>query len=106
MRSPTRETARPKEHGWNAANRSRGQPSWLSHEVKVFPDGRDLNRQFPGDPGGSTTRRVADQVWRHLVEDSDGIIDLHSAAKGRKNMPQVRVDLTHTSSYLLAKLWH
>ena len=70
---------------------------------RYFPDGRDLNRQFPGDPGGSTTRRVAHQVWTHLVEDSDAIIDLHSAAKGRRNMPQVRCDLTHTSSYLLAK---
>lgn len=70
---------------------------------RYFPDGRDLNRQFPGDPGGSTTRRVAHQIWTHLVEDSDAIIDIHSAAKGRTNMPQVRCDLTHTSSYLLAK---
>lgn len=70
---------------------------------RYFPDGRDLNRQFPGDPKGSTTRRVAAQVWQYLVEDSDGIIDLHSAAKGRSNMPQIRVDLTHASSYLLAK---
>ncbi len=70
---------------------------------RYFPDGRDLNRQFPGDPGGSTTRRVAHQIWTHLVEDSDAIIDLHSAAKGRTNMPQVRCDLKHTSSYLLAK---
>ena len=70
---------------------------------RYFPDGRDLNRQFPGDPGGSTTRRVAHQIWTHLVEDSDAIIAIHSAAKGRKNMPQVRCDLTHTSSYLLAK---
>jgi predicted deacylase len=70
---------------------------------RYFPDGRDLNRQFPGDPGGSTTKRVADQIWNYLVTDSDAIIDLHSAAKGRTNMPQVRVDLSHTSSYLLAK---
>ena len=70
---------------------------------RYFPDGRDLNRQFPGDPGSSTTKRVAHQIWKHLIEDSDGIIDLHSAAKGRDNMPQVRVDLTHSSSYLLAK---
>lgn len=70
---------------------------------RYFPDGRDLNRQFPGNPGGSTTRRVANQVWTHLVEGSDAIIDLHSAAKGRRNMPQVRVDMTHTSSFLLAK---
>lgn len=70
---------------------------------RYFPDGRDLNRQFPGDPQGSTTKRVADQIWNHLVVDSDAIIDIHSAAKGRSNMPQVRVDLTHASSYLLAK---
>lgn len=70
---------------------------------RYFPDGRDLNRQFPGNAGGSTTKRVAAQVWNHLVEDSDAIIDLHSAAKGRTNMPQIRVDMTHTSSYLLAK---
>ena len=70
---------------------------------RYFPDGRDLNRQFPGDANGSTTRRVAQQLWSHLIEDSDAIIDLHSAAKGRTNMPQIRVDLTHASSYLLAK---
>ena len=29
---------------------------------RYFPDGRDLNRQFPGDPGSSTTKRVAHQI--------------------------------------------
>ncbi len=72
-------------------------------KTRYFPDGRDLNRQFPGNSSGSTTRRVAAQVWRHLVEDSDGIVDLHAAAKGRINMPQVRVNLSHTTSYMLAK---
>ena len=70
---------------------------------RYFPDGRDLNRQFPGNFKGSTTKRVGAQVWRHLVEDSDAIIDLHSAAKGRSNMPQIRTDLTHVGSNLLAK---
>ena len=70
---------------------------------RYFPDGRDLNRNFPGDFKGSTTKRVAAQVWKHLLNDSDAIIDLHSAAKGRSNMPQIRVDLAHASSNILAK---
>ena len=70
---------------------------------RYFPDGRDLNRNFPGDFKGSTTKRVAAQVWKHLLNGSDAIIDLHSAAKGRSNMPQIRVDLAHASSNILAK---
>ena len=70
---------------------------------RYFPDGRDLNRNFPGDFKGSTTKRVAAQVWKYLLNDSDAIIDLHSAAKGRSNMPQIRVDLAHAGSNILAK---
>ncbi len=70
---------------------------------RYFPDGRDLNRQFPGNPKGSTTKRVAHQLFEHLIQDSDAIIDLHSAAKGRTNMPQIRANLSHASSHLLAK---
>ena len=74
---------------------------------RYFPDGRDLNRNFPGNPKGSSTRRVAHQVWRYLIEDSDAIIDLHSAGKGRSNMPQIRVDLAHAGSNILAKgIWN
>jgi hypothetical protein len=70
---------------------------------RYFPDGRDLNRNFPGKPKGTTTSRVADTVARNLIEGSDVIIDLHSAAQGRSNMPQVRGDLSHPASNLLAK---
>ena len=72
-------------------------------KIRYFPDGRDLNRQFPGNPKGSTTRRVADRLWTHIFSDVDGVIDLHSAAKGRTNMPQIRADLAHPESNLLAK---
>jgi len=72
---------------------------------RYFPDGRDLNRQFPGNPKGSTTKRVAHQLFEHLIQDSDAIIDLHSAAKGRTNMPQIRANLSHASSHLLAKFF-
>ena len=70
---------------------------------RYFPDGRDLNRNFPGNFKTTTTRRVAAQVWKYLLKDSDAIIDLHSAAKGRSNMPQLRADLAHAGSNILAK---
>ena len=70
---------------------------------RYFPDGRDLNRNFPGNFKTTTTRRVAAQVWKYLLRDSDAIIDLHSAAKGRSNMPQLRADLAHAGSNILAK---
>jgi len=70
---------------------------------RYFPDGRDLNRQFPGDFKGSTTRRVAAQLWKYLLSDVDAIVDLHSAGVGRSNMPQVRADLAHAGSNILAK---
>ncbi len=70
---------------------------------RYFPDGRDINRNFTGRPSGSTTSRVAHQVWKHLIKDTDVIIDLHAAAKGRSNMPQIRADLSHPESNLLAK---
>ena len=70
---------------------------------RYFPDGRDLNRAFPGKNKGSTTSRVASKVSKNIIAGSDVIIDLHSAAVGRSNMPQIRADLSHPESHLLAK---
>lgn len=70
---------------------------------RYFPDGRDLNREFPGRRTGNTTQRVAYRIYHSLIKDSDFVIDLHSAAKGRSNMPQIRADLTHPTSQRLAK---
>ncbi|MBJ23189.1 MAG: hypothetical protein CMB64_00825 [Euryarchaeota archaeon] len=70
---------------------------------RYFPDGRDLNREFPGRRTSNTTQRVAYRIYHSLIKDSDYVIDLHSAAKGRSNMPQIRADLTHPSSQRLAK---
>tara|TARA_B100001750_G_scaffold239537_1_gene247744 strand:- start:6541 stop:8049 length:1509 start_codon:yes stop_codon:yes gene_type:complete len=70
---------------------------------RYFPDGRDLNRQFPGSSDGNTTSRVADKIWENLIIDTDYLIDLHCAAKGRTNLPQVRANLAHSESNKLAR---
>jgi uncharacterized protein len=40
-------------------------------------DGIDLNRVFPGDPGGSYTRRLAHLTEQMVLEHADYMIDLH-----------------------------
>lgn len=77
-------------------------PGFRSHK-RYFPDGRDLNRQFPGSPDGNTTSRVADKIWETLIISSDYLIDLHCAARGRTNLPQVRANLAHRESNRLAR---
>ena len=70
---------------------------------RYFPDRRDLNRSFPGNPDSNTTSRVASGVWKNLISGSDYIVDLHTAAKGRTNVPQIRANLAHPSSNRIAR---
>lgn len=57
---------------------------------RYLPDRRDLNRSFPGSARGSLASRVAHRFRVAVVERCDAGIDLHSAASGRANLPQVR----------------
>jgi predicted deacylase len=78
-------------------------PPGLARQTRYFPDGRDLNREFPGSEAGSTTSRVAFRLVEELIEGSDFLLDLHTAARGRDNLPQVRADLAHPPSNRVAR---
>ena len=78
-------------------------PPGYHSKSRYFPDGRDINREFPGSPESNTTSRVAHMIWNKLIMNSDYLIDLHSAARGRSNMPQVRANLGHPPSMKIAK---
>lgn len=71
-------------------------------QTRYMPDRRDLNRCFPGIAGGSLSSRVADTIFREIVLKCDYGIDLHSAASGRTNFPNVRADLTVPGARRLA----
>ncbi|MEO0936890.1 MAG: succinylglutamate desuccinylase/aspartoacylase family protein [Pseudomonadota bacterium] len=58
---------------------------------RYLPDRRDLNRCFPGSPGGSLGARLAHIFLNDIVLRCDFGIDLHSAAVQRTNLPQIRV---------------
>lgn len=63
---------------------------FLNHS-RYLPDRRDLNRCFPGHPTGSLAARLAHLLLSEVVGRTNLGIDLHSAAQGRINLPQVRV---------------
>ncbi len=70
---------------------------------RYMTDGRDLNRFFPGKEDSNTTSRVANRLWNEIFSTSDHIIDLHTAALGRTNMPQIRANLANRSSNRIAR---
>ena len=61
--------------------------------ARDLPDGRDLNRFFPGRDSGSMASHIADALFTKIVRLADYGIDLHTAAAGRTNLPHVRADM-------------
>lgn len=58
---------------------------------REFPDGRDLNRVFPGSKSGSLASRVANQLITEVVPHVDFIMDFHTGGAMRFNAPQIRI---------------
>lgn len=69
---------------------------------RYLPDGRDLNRSFPGSSRGSMASRLAALFMKEVVMQCDLGIDLHTAAAHRVNVPQVRADLDEPETKRLA----
>lgn len=58
---------------------------------REFPDGRDLNRVFPGIKRGSLASRVAYKLVKEVVTQVDFAMDFHTGGSGRFNAPQIRI---------------
>jgi hypothetical protein len=69
---------------------------------RYLPDGRDLNRSFPGSMSGSLAARVARVIMDEVVSQCDYGFDLHSAAATRTNYPNVRGDFRNPDVEKLA----
>lgn len=67
---------------------------------RYLPDRRDLNRSFPGFERGSLAGRLAYLFMEEIVSRCSHGIDLHTAASGRTNLPQIRADLSNKPELL------
>ncbi len=72
---------------------------------REFPDGRDLNRVFPGSPTGSLAGRVAYKLIHDIIPHADVILDFHTGGAGRFNAPQLRYIKENTALNDLAKIF-
>lgn len=61
--------------------------NYLTREV---PDGKDVNRSFPGTMRGSLGSRMARILTKNILPLVDYGIDLHTGAGDRFNYPQIR----------------
>lgn len=58
---------------------------------REFPDGRDLNRMFPGTKHGSLASRFAFQFVKKILPVANFCLDFHTGGASRFNAPQIRV---------------
>ncbi|WEM44633.1 succinylglutamate desuccinylase/aspartoacylase family protein (plasmid) [Photobacterium sp. DA100] len=72
------------------------------HKSRYLPDRRDLNRCFPGSARGSIAGRIAHYFFNNIVMLCTHVIDLHTAAIHRTNLPQIRANLSHPVSANMA----
>ena len=72
---------------------------------RYLPDGRDLNRSFPGSARGSMASRIAAIFIKEVVSRCDCGIDLHTGSGNRVNWPQIRAGLDDPPTLELAKVF-
>ncbi|RMA65858.1 succinylglutamate desuccinylase/aspartoacylase family protein [Ulvibacter antarcticus] len=72
---------------------------------RVFPDGRDLNRVFPGTKTGSLASRVAYHFTQEILPHANYCLDFHTGGASRFNAPQIRVNPNDEPLMHLAKVF-
>jgi uncharacterized protein len=75
------------------------------HMDREFPDGRDLNRMFPGTKTGSLASRVAYKLMHEIVPQVDLILDYHTGGADRFNAAQIRIVKNNSALKKLATIF-
>ncbi|MGB3152250.1 MAG: succinylglutamate desuccinylase/aspartoacylase family protein [Maribacter sp.] len=76
------------------------------HFSRDVPDGKDVNRSFPGTKAGSMASRIAYYYTREIMHQVDFAIDLHTGGGQRNNFPQVRYTAEDEKSVELASVFN
>lgn len=71
--------------------------------VRGVPDGKDINRSFPGSKNGSLAKLVAYKIMNEIIPGIDYGIDFHTGGAHRANFPQIRCVFSIEKNMELAK---
>jgi hypothetical protein len=75
-------------------------------QTREFPDGRDLNRMFPGSLNGSLASQFAFQFTKEIAPFIDYVIDYHTGGGERDNMAQIRLVSSEKKTLELANVFN
>lgn len=75
------------------------------HFSRDVPDGKDVNRSFPGSKSGSMASRLAYHYTSQILDQVDFGIDLHTGGALRHNYPQIRFTTDHVESKRIAEVF-
>jgi len=73
---------------------------------RYVPDGKDVNRSFPGNKNGSLAARMAYFLTKEILPFIDYGIDFHTGGADRTNYPQIRCMMKDDVNVELAKAFH
>lgn len=76
--------------------------SFLS-QSRDLPDGRDLNRCFPGTRTGSLGSRIAYDLMNKIIPQIDFGVDFHTGGQEINNYPQIRCVFSDPKSVEVAR---
>ncbi|MEQ8357947.1 MAG: succinylglutamate desuccinylase/aspartoacylase family protein [Cytophagales bacterium] len=76
------------------------------HFSRNVPDGKDVNRSFPGNKNGSLASRVAYYLMKDIIPKIDYGIDFHTGGADRTNYPQTRGLFSNSKVRELADVFH
>jgi hypothetical protein len=71
-----------------------------------LPDGKDVNRSFPGSKTGSLASRVANILSKHILPLVNYGLDFHTGGSSIYNFPQIRYYKDDDESLKLAKVFN
>lgn len=73
--------------------------------VRGVPDGKDINRSFPGNKSGSLATLVAYTIMNDIIPQIDYGVDFHTGGASRANYPQIRCVFDIEKNMELAKVF-
>ncbi|MFK7935438.1 MAG: succinylglutamate desuccinylase/aspartoacylase family protein [Saprospiraceae bacterium] len=72
---------------------------------RAVPDGKDVNRSFPGSKKGSLAARVAYVLSNEILPHVDFGVDFHTGGSSRYNYPQIRYTKEDQTAAELANIF-
>ena len=76
------------------------------NKSREFPDGRDLNRVFPGSKTGSLASRFAFHIFTEIMPVVNYAVDFHAGGASRFNAPQIRLAQHNEELKVLADVFN